>query len=179
MKNIFFIIFITPFFSFSQQRASGTPKLGPHPVIIVDSVRLTHDEFMAFDPNTIASMTVLTDTDATNHYGTDAKDGVALIQTKVFARKHYIAFLRKKSPAYDSLYTVCNSDTTFQYIINDKIKTKNFEGDLATLDDWLFISLEVLTEEQLKTKYNISGKKYGIFIAAKRPQNLFNWDKKF
>ena len=47
------------------------------------------------------------------------------------------------------------------------------------LDDWLFISLTVLTEEQLKTKYNITGKKVGILIEAKRPQNLFNWDKKF
>jgi len=35
------------------------------------------------------------------------------------------------------------------------------------------------TEEQLKTKYNISVKKVGILIEAKRPQNLFNWDKKF
>lgn len=134
---------------------------------------------MAFDPNTVARLTVLTDTDATNYYGTSAKDGVVLIQTKAFARNHYIAFLRKKSAAYDSLYTITKSDTTFQYIINDKVKTHDFEGDLATLDDWLFISLDVLTEEQLKTKYNITGKKYGILIEAKRPQNLFNWDKKF
>ena len=134
---------------------------------------------MNFDANTIARLTVLTDTNATNHYGAAAKDGVVLAETKAFARKHYIAFLRKKSPAYYSLYTIAKSDTSFQYIVNDKVKTKNFEGDLATLDDWLFISLDVLTEEQLKIKYNVTGKKYGILIAAKRPQNLFNWDKKF
>jgi len=179
MKKLLFLILIMPLCSFAQKGDPAAPKLGPHPVIIVDSVRLTHEQFMDFDPNTIASLTVLTDTDATNHYGPDAKDGVALIQTRAFARKHYIAFLRKKSHAYDSLYTVAKSDSTFQYIINDKIQTGNFEGNVAMLDDWLFISLTVLTEEQLKTKYNITGKKVGILIEAKRPQNLFNWDKKF
>ena len=179
MKTILFLLLIVPIFSSAQQSDPAAPKLGPNPIIIVDSVRLTHDQFMAFDPNTIASANILTDTDATNRYGPDAKDGVALFQTKAFARKHYIAFLRKKSHVYDSLYSIAKSDTTFQYIINDKVKTKNFEGDLALLDDWLFISLDVLTEEQLKTKYNITGKKIGILIEAKRPQNLFNWDKKY
>ncbi len=173
MKKFLFLPLLIPFFSSAQ------PKLGPNPVIIIDSIKLSYKEFMAFDPSTIARLTVLTDTDATNHYGKEAKDGVMIAETKAFARKHYIAFLRKKSPAYDSLYSVTKSDSTFQYIINDKVKTKNFEGSLAMLDDWLFISLTIVTEEELKTKYNITDKKYGILIEAKRPQNLFNWDKSF
>jgi outer membrane receptor protein involved in Fe transport len=88
MKNIRFVLFMLPFLSFAQQGDSTKRKLGPNPVIIVDSVKLTHEQFMAFDPTTIARVTVLTDTDATNHYGPDAKDGVVLAETKAFARKH-------------------------------------------------------------------------------------------
>jgi len=165
---------------FAQEREKEVAeKLGPHPLYYIDSLILTTDEFQKFDPNTIARLTILTDTDATNRFGQAAKDGAIVAETKTFARKHYISYFRKKSRSYDSVYMAAKNDSTFQYIINDKVKVNNFEGDLATIDDWLFISLEILTADDLKNKYQISNKSVGILITCKRPQNLFNWNSKF
>ncbi|MDO3642050.1 hypothetical protein [Mucilaginibacter sp. L3T2-6] len=74
---------------------------------------------------------------------------------------------------------ITKSDTAFQYIINDKVKIKSYEGDLATIDDALFLSLDILTADDLKKKYNINDRSIGILISARRPQDVFNWESKF
>lgn len=178
MKYLLVIVFIFPMLG-SAQSKEPSEKLGRNPIYFIDSVRTTTSDFMHFDVNTIASLTILTDTDATNKYGQEAKDGVIWIQTKALATKRYLKFFRQKSAPFDSLYKVTNSDSTFVYIINDKIKGKNSSGDLATIDDYLFISLDVLTADDLKKKYNITDKQFGILIRSKKPQNLFNGDNKF
>lgn len=180
MKFLFVLIVLTPMFGMAQNREKEpAEKLGPHHLYIIDSVRITARQFQDFDPNTIASLTIFTDTDATKRFGPDAHDGVVVIETKDYAKRHYINFFKRKSASYDSLYKITKSDSTFQYIINDKIKDKNFEGDLARIDDWLFISLNILTADELKKRYNITNKKIGILIECKRPQDVFNWESKF
>lgn len=180
MKFLLALLFITPLLTYAQKKEKEpAEKLGPHPIYIIDSVKFTREEFMNFDPNTITSLTIVTDTDATNKFGPNSKDGVIIIQTKGFARKHYISYFRKRSPVYDSLYTITKSDSTFQYIINDKMKNKNFEGDLARIDDWLFLSLELVTADDLKKNYNVSDKKIGVLIKCRIPQDVFNGQSKF
>ena len=181
MKYLFLILLLAPVLTIAQNKQDDSPlsKLGQHPLFIIDSLKISSDEFQKLNPNTIASLEVLTDTDATHKYGNAAQDGAVIIQTKSLARKRYTSYFRKKSYLYDSLYVAAKSDSTFQYIINDKVKEENSEGDLAAIDDDLFISLEILTEDDLQKKYNISGKAVGVLIKCHKPKNLFNGDSKF
>ena len=180
MKYLFALFFLLPRFLLAQSlNKNPVEKLGPNPIYFVDSVKLTKDEFLNFDVKTIASLQVLTDTDATNKFGSEAKDGAILIMTKSLAVKHYVNYFRKKSLAFDSLYSITKSDSTFQYIINDKIKEKDCQGDLAAINDDLFISISILTADDLRNKYNILDKKTGILIKCNKPKNLFNSDSKF
>jgi hypothetical protein len=180
MKLKLFPLLFVSTFSFAQKSPNEiVSKLGKHPMYIIDSVRLTTKEFLKFDANTIASVEILTDTDATKRFGDDAKDGVIIGQTKMLARSRYLRYFRAKSSAFDSLYKAAGSDSTFQYIVNDKLKTNQFEGDLAAIDDNLFISLEILTADDLKQKYQITDKSVGVLIKCRKPKNLFNGDSKF
>jgi len=177
MKSLLLLLFCVPIFAFAQEDPAS--KLGPDPIYVVDSVKITKDQFQNFNVSTVASVQVLTDADATNKFGNIARDGAILIQTKALARRIYIRYFRKKSPAYDSLYMAAKTDSAFQYIINDKIKDQNSEGDLSAINDKLFISLEILTADDLKKKYNITDKLVGVLIKCRKPQDVFNGDSKF
>ena len=106
---------------FAQEREKEVAeKLGPHPLYYIDSLILTTDEFQKFDPNTIARLTILTDTDATNRFGQAAKDGAIVAETKTFARKHYTSYFRKKSRSYDSVYMAAKNYTIFKRRLKPK-----------------------------------------------------------
>jgi hypothetical protein len=122
---------------------------------------------------------MLYDTSATKLYGDVAKDGAVIIETRSFARHLFITFFRKSSQSFDSLYKAVGNDTSFAYIINDKVQKGNYEGNLSAITDQLFGGLEILTKEQLYSKYNINDKQFGILIRSKRPKDLYNGDKKF
>jgi len=77
------------------------------------------------------------------------------------------------------LFTAFGSDTAFKYIINNKIQEGNYEGNLSAITNELFDSLEILTKEELSSKYNITDKQFGILIHSKKPKDLYNADKKF
>jgi len=180
MKRFLIAILFLPVIAFGQSAfQKEAKKLGPNPLKIMDSVVISNDEFGHIAAYNIASLRVLTDTDATNKYGDAAKDGAVIITTKTFARKHYIAYFRRVSAKYDSLYSITKSDSSFQYIINDRIKASSDEGDLFVINDEIFISLEILSADDLKTKYNINTKQYGVLIHCKVPKGLVHADEKF
>ena len=154
-------------------------KLGPHPIIIIDSNRLTHEEIVAYDMNQITLAHNLDDSTALNIYGLEAKDGVVLLESKAFARKRFVRYFKKVSVKYDSLYTAAKTDSTFQYILNDKVQKGNYEGNLALIDDNNFISLDILTADDLKRTYSITDKTVGIWIKARKPDGLYHGNKKF
>jgi hypothetical protein len=161
----------------SPKRAAKA--VGKNPIIIVDSVRITMSEMRTIDARTITAVTMLTDTDATNLYGPEAVDGVVIAKTKAYARKQYVRFFRSISPKYDSLYITAKSDSTFQYIINNKVKKQDDEGDLSLIDNDLFISLDILTADDLKNRYGIMDKTIGILIKSRKPDDLYHSRKKF
>ena len=180
MKRFLIIILLLPALAFGQNTSTNPAnKLGSNPLKILDSVIISNEVFGHLAAYNIASLTILTDTDATNKYGDAAKDGAVIITTKAFAKKHYIAYFRKVSAQYNSIYTTAKSDSSFQYIINDKIKTPKDEGDLSLINDEIFISLEILSAGDLKSKYGIDNKQYGILIHCKIPKNLTHADEKF
>jgi hypothetical protein len=171
---------ISPFILFAQAGPKkAIKKLGSNPIYIIDSVRVSKQDMMDYDAKQVTLVHVLTDSDAINGYGQEALDGVVLIESKKFATKRYIRFLRKVSAQYDSVYKATNTDTTFQYIVNDKIQKGDFAGNLALIDDDNFLALTLLTAEELKRGYGINDKLIGILIKARRPDNLFNGEKKF
>ena len=180
MRKLTFLFLLIPSFLFAHDSPrKANKKIGANPLIIIDSVKISHDDFLKVAPQTIASVTILTDTDATKAYGEGAIDGAIICETRIYAKERYVKFFRKISPQYDSLYTITNSDSTFQYIINKKVKTDNYEGDLAAINEDLFISLEILTADDLKNKYGITGKTYGILINSRKPANLYHKNRKF
>ena len=91
----------------------------------------------------------------------------------------FVSFFRKSSQLYDSLYKVVGNDTSFAYIINDKVQKGNYEGNLSAITAELFGGLEILTKEQLYSQYNISDKQFGILVHSKKPIDLYNGDTKF
>ena len=149
-------------------------KLGTSPMFMVDSVIINHEQLMAINPVDIALLTVLYDTTAVKIFGNIAKDGAVLCETKTFARKHFITYFRKASLKYDSLYSVTKSDSSFQYIVNGKIASVNYEGAFESINDKTFISLELITADDLKNKYNITDKKYGILVNYSKSQPISN-----
>ena len=55
---------------------------GIRPLYIIDGKRVTHEEFIATDTNTIERMDVLKNQNATAIYGKDGENGVVVIETK-------------------------------------------------------------------------------------------------
>jgi hypothetical protein len=172
MRKLILLLVLAPYIVFAQTTSNVLKKLGPDPLKVLDTVKISDDVFSKLNANDIATLTIMYDTSAMKKYGSEAKDGAVIIVTKRLARKQYVAFLRRKSIQFDSIYNKMQNDSTFQYIINDKPKNINYEGELSMLDDDHFISLAVLTADDLKNKYNITNKSYGILIYYKPRKNL-------
>jgi hypothetical protein len=182
MKKIFVacLLFISTLAVFGQDDPqTATGRLGRNPVIIIDSQRMTTSDLSKYKPESIAVVTVLLDSSATRLFGDSAKDGAVIIETHSYARHKYISFFRRSSQAYDSLIGTVGNDTTFEYIINDKIQEGNYEGNLSAINDELFLGLEILTKEQLYSKYKVTDKQFGILVHSGKPKDLYNADKKF
>jgi len=169
MRYLIICLFLCPLTALAQttaEKVMGT--LGPNPLFFLDSVRVSHDQLQLMDANQVTLVIVYKMDHAVQLYGDSAKDGAVWIETRPFARKHYITFFRKISPKYDSLYNIAKTDTTFQYIANDKIETGSFEGSFESIDDKTFISMDIINADDLKKKYNITDKQYGIILAYKK-----------
>lgn len=154
-------------------------KLGSDPVFFVDSVSVDRSELSKYQPTEIAAVSVYKDSNAIKLLGPEGKDGVVYIVTKAFAKKKYWAYFTSKSAAYAALVPTPESDTAIQYILNSKILTSNFEGDLSLITDSLFKAITILDKETLQTKYGISGKTNGVWIQADKPGDLYRAKKKF
>ena len=182
MRKLFIIctLFISTLTVFGQddpKTAAG--KLGPNPMFIIDSQKVSQSDLSKYSPDSIATVVMLYDTSATKLYGDEAKDGAVIIETRSFARHMFISFFKKSSQPYDSLYNVIGNDSAFVYIINDKVQKGNYEGNLSAITVELFGGLEILTKEQLYSKFKISDKQFGIIVHSKKPKDLYNGDKKF
>jgi hypothetical protein len=149
------------------------------PLIIIDSQRVAAADISKYSPDSVTKVVVMDDTSAFKLYGDSAKYGALIVETRSFARRKFVSFFRKSSKQYDSLFTGIGNDSTFQYIINGNLQIGNYEGNLSSINDELFEGLEVLTKEQLNTKYGIYNKEYGILIHSKKPKNFSNPENKF
>lgn len=122
-------------------------KLGPNPLLIVDSQEVNRLGLSRYKPDSIATVVMLYDTTATKRYVATAADGAVVIETLSFARQRFVSFFRKVSKAYDGLYASLGSNSSFAYIINDKVQIGSYEGNLSAISEVEFEGLRVLTKE--------------------------------
>lgn len=172
------IIILTSCKSNKLEPKTAIEKLGPNPYFEINGESINRNELGNYDPNSIASLTTFYNEDAIRLFGNKAKDGAVIIQTKDFCINEFETLFKSFSSDFEELIKETSS-SEIQYILNGKILVENFEGDLATLNDKLLKSLKVIGSDELKNKYQIDSKNFGVIIKAKRPKNVYNSNKKF
>jgi hypothetical protein len=141
-------------------------KIFNDPVFFIDSLNVTQIELQAYQSNDIAVVTVYGDTAAVKLLGTQGADGAVYIETKVFARKKYWQFFSNKSKAYEAAVPDLQIEKEVVYILNGKVLTANFEGDLSLISNETFISLEVIGKDILEKEFETKNKQTGVIIKA-------------
>lgn len=154
-------------------------KIGDKPIFFIDSVNVDQTEMMKYLPEQIASITVYKDNDAIELMGEDGKDGVIYIETKDFARGRYWKYFTRKSNEYSELVKTSQPNDRIQYILNDRILTDNFEGNLSMIDDSIFKEIKIIDAATLEKDYKIENKDFGVIIFSDKPDNLYKAKKKF
>lgn len=134
------------------------------PIYFLDSVEVSPDNFRKVDPKQIAAISVYKDSTATALFGERAKEGVIYVETKVLAKKKLWKLLSEKSAEYKKIFPNFESDNEAVYILNGKVYTENFEGELASLKKEQINSVKIIDKKSLKKDYAISDKKYGILV---------------
>jgi len=174
--TIFALIGIT---LLGQKPKKVIKKLGDDPIFFIDSINVLQSELMKYDPTEIAQVTVFKDKEATDLFGDEGKDGVVYITTKKYAKMKYWTYFQSKSDDFKRLVPSPESDTSIQYVLNDRVLKNNFEGDLYLIDDSIFKEIKLLTKEVLQTQYKIFDKEIGFQIKSDIPENLYRGKKKF
>ena len=164
---------------FAQSPKKEVPKLGENPIFFIDSVLTAKKDFVRFNPKLIASLTILDGKDATDVLGDKAQDGLVYLESIAFAKKRFERYFKNKSEAYRQLCLTSPADSSIQYILNNRLLVKDYEGNLSAIDDKVFESLKILSKEELVATYGNTGKIIGVEIRSKIPDNLHNGDKKF
>ena len=158
--------------------AEAVGRLGANPYFEVDGNPVSHNDLSKYEPTDIASLTTYYGKDATNRFGERAKDGAVIIETKKFAINKYESLFKSHSADYKKVIEGTHR-SEIQYILNDRILTENFEGDLASINSRLLKQIKVIDQKELLDKFQVEGKKVGVVIRASRPKNLYNGKSKF
>jgi hypothetical protein len=136
------------------------------PVFFVDSVRIMKSDLAKINPDDVAIVSIIKDTLILKKFDLDKNDRVIYIETKEFAKQRYWKYFASKSPEYAKLVISPENDSSIQYILNAKVLKKNFEGDLALIDDKKFKGIQIISKEQLIKDYGIENKDYGVVIST-------------
>lgn len=149
------------------------------PVFFIDSIRVNGRVLQNYDPTEIASITVFRDSSAIKLMGPEAKHGLFYIETKEYARTRYWKYFCSKSSEYAKLIISPEADFNVQYILNKRVLTKDYEGDLAVINDKTFKGIRIVNKKQLLKEFRIKGKVYGVIIESGGPENSQKGNRKF
>jgi len=136
------------------------------PIFYLDSIKVNKGVLSLYDENDIAFIQVFKEDNAIKIAGNEGKNGVIFIYTKDYARQKYWNFLKSKSLEYAKIISDYSKDNSLAYILNGKLLEKNYESELFDLNDKNFKDLKVIYSKELKKKYNIKNKKWGILISS-------------
>ncbi|TJZ61529.1 hypothetical protein FAZ15_10095 [Sphingobacterium olei] len=179
MKQLVLIILAACTYSltYGQSKGNAAENLSKQPIFFIDSVQVDQSEMQKYNSNQIASVTIVKDSTYLHIYGNTP--GSVYIETKSFSRKRFINYFRSKSIEFKQLLDSLENDNSFQYILNGKVLAKNYEGNLAAIDDKIFRSLTIIDKKELTSKYENTSKDFGILIASDVPENLYDGKNKF
>ncbi|MCO5935060.1 hypothetical protein NAF17_05885 [Mucilaginibacter sp. RB4R14] len=144
------------------------------PIFYVDSVKVLKADLMKYNPDDIVMLTVYKDANAIELGGPEAKYGLIYIETKQFAKKRYWNFFSSKSAEYTKVVPSATEDANVQYILNKRVLTKSYEGDLASINDKTFKEIRIISKNDLFKNFGVKDKAYGIIIISDAPPNLKN-----
>ena len=165
--------------AWGQRPQKAAQQLGAKPVYFIDSVEVSQAALQDYAPESIAALTIYKDAEATRLVGTRGKDGVVYVETKLFDTRHYRRYFARKSTAYAQLVAAGVAETNIQYVLNGRLLTTNYEGDLASIDDQLFQGLAVLDQAALQQRYPDNSATYGVVLTSRTPKNLYHGKRKF
>ncbi len=137
------------------------------PVFYLDSIRVNKGVLSVYDENEIAFITIYKEDNALKIAGNEGRNGVVFIYTKEYAKQKYWGFLKTKSIEYGKIVPDYNNDNTVTYVLNNKVLGKNYEVELYGLNDENFVDLKIIDSKELKKKFKVKEKKWGILIISK------------
>ena len=164
--------------SFAQPAAAGLNSLAAKSVVFIDSVRVSKEDFAKFGAKDIATVSVYKDQKAIELVGDEGKNGVLYIESRTFCKNRYIKYFSSKSAEFKQRIQSPESDKNVQYILNNRVLTISFEGDLAAINDTNFKSIQLLSKEELMEKYHIKDKDFGFLILSDMPKNMYRGNKR-
>lgn len=165
MKHLFFIILAIQI-GFAQSPERIKTQIGENPIFFIDSIKSTKEDIKKLEIKTVVLVTTYINEPINEQIGEAAKDGIVYIETKDFCKKRYWNFFTSKSEEYKKHFPSPIDDLNVQYILNEQILKDDFEGNLAIIDNTTFKSINIISKENLISKYNILNKDFGVIIEA-------------
>ncbi len=181
-----FIIFLS--FCFYSANISGQSsilakanKFSEEAWFYIDSVQIKKKELKKYCWCDFTAGSFYEDTTAIRMFGQKAKAGVIYLETKIFAKNRGWKYFGTKSNEYSTLFPTPQSDSSVQYILNNKPLKSNddFWGLLAFINDASFKELKIIGKENLQKQYRVYNKQYGVSITCTRPDFLKRNNKYF
>jgi hypothetical protein len=152
IKFIFSLLFIIAATSLSV-RAQNNLNHPPPPLMILDNMQIDSVELSLIDPDDIAAIEILRDTNLLRPYGAPGKNGVVRIYSIEYAAKKYKTILSAVSETYKTRMTEVRTDTGFLYILRDKPLLNNPAGSLIYLNQDSIRSVEFIDRESCLKVY--------------------------
>lgn len=143
-------------------------KMGPFPVLFLDSVETKMSILEEVNPMNISNIEILIPKTAKRSLGERGGDGAIYVTTVKFAKLNYWKFLSDNSNEYLKRIPNPDSDTSAIYILNDSVLTKNPSGSLFLLNKRNFKRLNILDQPELEEKYGVADKQFGVIIKSKK-----------
>jgi hypothetical protein len=148
----------------AQTKQTGA-KTNGDPLIMIDGKEILKSEMENINPEDISTVTIIRK-ESLITYGEKGKNGVILIETRAYSRERFQNYFSQKSVAYKAILKKHPDGQGLQYFLNGKVLKKDYEGDLASIADTTFISLDIIDTIALK-EYGITKKRYGVVIKTK------------
>lgn len=143
--------------------------MGENPYFLVNEKPVERSELDNYNAEDIGLLVSYFDKQAVKLYGQKAKDGVVMVYTKDFATQKYEALFSSHSESYSQMIVETPREN-IQYIVNGQSFTKNSNARMALLTEDRLKSLEVVDQQELIKKYNVTDKTVGVIIKAKFPK---------
>jgi hypothetical protein len=139
-------------------------ELSDESLIFLDGVHVNKADIEEYDPTEIAFITVVKSNDL--HGPADGRDAI-YVYTKKYSREQYWNYFKSKSRRYGEVIPSPDSGYDVVYILNGAVLEENIESVLFDVNDSNFIDLEVIDEKELKKRFKIKGKKWGVAVKKK------------